>query len=435
MTWRSDIHPDWRAPTLLLDATLQPDIARVFFPQMGEPTRIDAPMPPHVHVRQITDRPMSHAMLVESETTDEKHNQARRNNVERLRRLIEVRAADIAPKQGVVIAQQHIEQALKAGKLPDNISVVHFNDIRGTNEWSKVAWLAVVGRTEPSPRAVELIARVLFGVDVEEIPADETGNVRYPQITRGVRMRDGTSRAVSGSEHPDPRVEAVRHAICESELVQAIGRARGVNRDADHRLLIEVLTNICIPGIEVDEVTTWNKIQPGAAEVMRARGAVPLGYADMAAAYPDLFTTAAAAEQALRRENPLQTSIRNLLIDVCRGFLVCQYRKRGSRGPPGRLLYDSARIDPQSWLTERLGDVIVQPAAEPKAQAAAAARCCEWFVADGRGQLRHCGIEIDPGLQWCPEHISRAASISGYGRSAPSASIPFFDDDVAEAAD
>jgi hypothetical protein len=436
MTWRSDIHSSWRAPTLLLDATLQSDIDRVFFPLMGEPARIDAPMPSHVRVRQLTDRPMSHAMLVESETAGEKHNQARRNNVERLHRLIEVRAADIAPKHGVIIAQQHVEQALKAGKLPDNISVVHFNNVRGTNEWSKVAWLAVVGRTEPSPRDAERIARALFGVDVEEIPADEKGNVRYPQITRGVRMRDGTGRAVSGSEHPDPRVEAIRHAICESELVQAIGRGRGVNRDADHPLQIDVLTNIALPGIEVDEITTWDKIQPTAAEVMRARGAVPLGYADMAAAHRDLFITAGAAEQALRRENPLQTSIRIFLIDVCKGFLVCQYRKRGSRGPPGRLLYDPARIDPRAWLTERLGEVIVLPAAaEPAPRASPAARRCEWFIPDGPGKLRRCGVEIDPGMDWCPEHIRHSASITGYGRPVPSVSIPFFGDDVAEAAD
>jgi hypothetical protein len=41
---------------------------------------------------------------------------------------------------------------------------------------------------------------------------------------------------------------------------------------------------------------------------------------------------------------------------------------------------------------------IVQPAAEPKAQAAAAARRHEWFVPDGAGRLRHSDVEIDPAM-------------------------------------
>jgi hypothetical protein len=63
------------------------------------------------------------------------------------------------------------------------------------------------------------------------------------------------------------------------------------------------------------------------------------------------------------------------------GFLTAHYRKGGSRGPPGRLLYDPARIDPEAWLRERLGDVTVlrveepivaevEPEAEPGAAAA-----------------------------------------------------------------
>ena len=106
-------------------------------------------------------------------------------------------------------------------------------------------------------------------------------------------MRDGTGRKVEGNQHPDPRVEAVRWAICEAELIQAIGRGRGVNRTADNPLQIDILTNVCLP-IEVDEVTTWDAIQPTLAEMMRARGAVPVSYRDMAAAYPDLFETARA---------------------------------------------------------------------------------------------------------------------------------------------
>ena len=65
MAWRDDIHESWRAPTIVMDATMQPEIVRQFFPQMGEPVRAPAPMP-HTRVRQITDRAMSAAMLIET---------------------------------------------------------------------------------------------------------------------------------------------------------------------------------------------------------------------------------------------------------------------------------------------------------------------------------------------------------------------------------
>jgi putative DNA primase/helicase len=94
-------------------------------------------------------------------------------------------------------------------------------------------------------------------------------------------MRDGRGIAVKATHHPDPRVEAVRWAICEAGLIQAIGRGRGVNRTANNPLQIDILTNVVLP-LEVDEVTTWERIQPRPAPVMAAEGAVPLTYPDMA---------------------------------------------------------------------------------------------------------------------------------------------------------
>jgi len=96
------------------------------------------------------------------------------------------------------------------------------------------------------------------------------------------------------------------------------------------------LTNVVLP-IEVDEVTTWDAIQPKLAEVMRARGAVPVNYGDMAKAYPDLFVSRPAAKMALLRENQSQTPIEDYLISVCYQFQSLQYR-RGKRGPAARLL-------------------------------------------------------------------------------------------------
>jgi hypothetical protein len=216
-----------------------------------------------------------------------------------------VRATDVRPSAVLVVCQLGVEMALVAGGLPPNVHIRHFNDIAGENAWKDVALVVVIGRTEPSPRTVERRARALLGAEVQEIEADAAGAIKYPRTTRGIRMRDGRGIAVEVPFHPDPRVEAVRWAICETGVVQAVGRGR------DNPLQIDILTKIVLP-IEVDEATTWNRIQPGTAHVMRAAGAVPLSYADMAKAYPDLFPTADAARMTLTREarNPKQTPIR-----------------------------------------------------------------------------------------------------------------------------
>jgi hypothetical protein len=380
MEWHRDIHPSWSAPTLVMDATLQPEIVRQFFPQIGKPVRVAAPMP-HTYVRQITDRPMSAASLIETDTASDHRNQARRNNVERVRRYIEVRAAEVWPGSVLVVCQLGLEKALKAGALPSNVAVAHLNAITGLNSWSNVAALIVIGRTEPSPRSVERISRVLFsavpvkatpyGAVPVEVAPDDKGDVRYPVVTRGIRMRDGSGRCVDGSQHPDAQAEAVRWAICEAELIQAIGRGRGVNRDPDNPLQIDILTNVVLP-VEVDEITSWAAIQPSLVEVMAARGAVLRSYADMAACYPDLFANAKAAENAAAGGNYPNSSIRNPYRRFRGVFCEALYRRTGSRGPAARLLYDPARVDPVAWLTERLGPVTILAEAPREADKPAA---------------------------------------------------------------
>jgi len=364
MAWREDIHPSWTAPTLVMDATLPAAMVAELLPQIEIAAPIDALMPAHVHVRQISDRAMTGDMLI---PTGKGRDSTRLANIERLSRYGEVMAADAGDRGAVLICQKGVEEALRQGPLPKNLDLAHYNDITGVNDWSKVEHLSVVGRTQASPRAVERIARVFFGVEVTEIEAVEAKNrddpiVKYEQQQRAIRMKDGRGIPVFGPQHPDPRVEAVRWQITEGQLIQAIGRGRGINRGPDNPLRIDIVTNVVLP-IEVDEMTTWGAIQPDPVEVMRVRGAVPVSYADMATAYPDLFASAESARKGVRRsadcKNPGRSAVRRLLTAVLPGFLKQHYRRKDSRGPSGVLLYDPALVgDPLAWLSEKLGAVV-----------------------------------------------------------------------------
>jgi hypothetical protein len=180
---------------------------RHFLPTIEFHRHIAAPMP-HTRVRQITNRTMSAEMLIPSDGVNERTNAIRRSNVERVRRLLQVRADDVAPGDVLVVCQKGLEEALRAGPLPAAVEVRHFNDVGGENTWQRVALLIVIGRTQPAPRTVERLARVLFGTEVQEIAGEEKAENRYPQVTRGIRLRDGRGIAVQASCHPDPQVEA-----------------------------------------------------------------------------------------------------------------------------------------------------------------------------------------------------------------------------------
>jgi len=299
-------------------------------------------------------------MLIPIGEPNEHPNPTRRANVERVRRFILVRANNVDPSRVLVVCQQGLERALLGGPLPDTVDVANFNALTGSDAWKEVAIVIVIGRLAPPVREVERIARVVFGIEVQEVEPDDKGYIRYPQIRRGIRMRDGRGIGVDGPSHPDPRVKAIRWAICEGKLIQAIGRGRGVNRTEASPLQIDILTNVCSP-IEVDEVTTWAKIQPGAMDVMCAHGAIPLGYRDMADAYPDLFPTRDTAKMAIRRENPEQTSIKSIPYRRMFRVSAVRYRRAGSRGPAGTLFYDPTRIDPLTWLTEHLSAATLLP--------------------------------------------------------------------------
>jgi hypothetical protein len=87
--------------------------------------------------------------------------------------------------------------------------------------------------------------------------------------------------------------------------------------------------------IELDEVTTWKRMQPSLAQIMRARAAVPFGYADMAAAYPDLFVSRGAAKMALTRENREQMPTEKYLKEFVPVFRQSAIAVKAREGRPG----------------------------------------------------------------------------------------------------
>lgn len=355
LRWRRDIHESWKAPTLLMDATANATLVKPLFPSVTETLDAQAAWP-HSYVRQVTNWSASAALLIPQRENDdwdtERGATAKLNNIERVRRLIEVRAFEFRGRGALVdgksldvlvICQLGLEEQLRAGRgLPTGVEIAHFNAVAGSDRWKGVACLLIIGRTLPAVNDVETMAEVLGGRTVDYVDGG-----RYPLRQGGIRMR-GTNEGfpLEAAHHPDPLAEALRWQICEGQLIQAIGRARAVNRTADSPVHIEIVTNIPLP-IEVDETVTWKEMQPHPREVLAARGFVIEEGRDQAAfavgVCPDLWTTPKAFERWKARESSIpQTSMINVPSDK-RGIEQWPlYRAKRASGRYAQML----RIDP-----------------------------------------------------------------------------------------
>ena len=262
--WRGveQISKQFQVPTLLLDATL-PDapILQVYHPEVEVVADIQVEMPPHVHIRQVLRAPTSSSKL---------EKEVHREDV---RRYILRRWMETGRGRTLVICQEKFEQWLK---LPDDIEVKHFNDVSGLDVYKDIRLLVIVGRTAPGPRAMEAQAAALSGRQPTLLNGE--GFVWYPPVKRGIRLLDGRGIETTGDQHPDDLVESVRWLVHEGELIQALGRGRGINRTEQTPLDVDLLFDTCLP-IKVNEVSVWRR--PSALVETAAQGAMLTAQSDM----------------------------------------------------------------------------------------------------------------------------------------------------------
>lgn len=283
------VTPGWDVPTLLIDAILQPDLVRPFWPlaQVTADIRIESP---HQHVIQVGDRSYSKRHLSNVRKRREVH------------AIICREARALAPGRVLVVAQKEIEGLLPdVGPLPVNVELAHHNAVAGRDEWGPgsdrpgVVGLIVVGRTAPSPVAVERQAEALTGAAITPLPG------WYEKAEAVREMADGTMRASSADRHPHPVAEAIRWQIAEGELVQIIGRPRGVNRTATDPVAVLVMTDAPLP-LPLMVMIGASDAVPTPADLMMGAGGVALeNHTDAASAYPTLWLNGETARKAMAR--------------------------------------------------------------------------------------------------------------------------------------
>ncbi|WP_281023701.1 hypothetical protein [Minwuia sp. IMCC3009] len=322
--------------TLVLDATLDEEIVKQWFPDLQVVFDGDATMA-HQRVRRVVDRTFGKSAVLHRPGLKPDECRRRGRNAEGVAEYIDFRAGQYG--RLLVVTYKDLRERLEKRGLPSNVDIDHFNNLRGLDVYRDVDCIVVIGRPQPPSTEVEAMAGALTGSAVEPAAGYD---------------RQG--------KHPDPFTDRLRWQICEAEVLQVIGRGRGVNRTADNPLQVDLLTNVQLP-LEVHERFRWKQLEVNKVDRMALAGVVLLSPGDAAKAYPDIFKNVAAARYALRvisSENPYEYIFIGKLT-LNHPVEVVYRPEPGGRGQQSRkAIFDPDRVpDPKGWLVEHLGNVAI----------------------------------------------------------------------------
>ena len=328
LAWREELAEAWaELPVLLLDATTEPAINRLFLPDL-EVTEL-AVKKPHVHVTQLVE-PLPTGRLA-PRRADDGRNGNRAANTKRIADRLTVDAAGAG--EVLAVATIAVEAEIK-GHVPQNVTLRHYGDIEGEDIYRDVDAVTLAGWPLPPLPAIERQAELLF-----DRPIACVGGGHWPMAPGGLRLVDGTGYGVERPCHPDPGVEALRWTLTEGRMIQAIERARGVNRRADRPLKVLVLSPIPLPGYSVERTIRWPEVEPSRFHraLVQLGGILPLAPAALAAT--GLWPTVEAARKDLMRERGElgDNALIQLLLGRC-PLIAAAYRLPGP-GRPSRCLF------------------------------------------------------------------------------------------------
>ncbi len=277
LRWREQLAPSWLdCPVLYLDGTAKIRLAERWLGKI-ETLVVAKAATPHMRIVHVDDRAFGYGSIIAGD--DSAAAKTAKGHQKRLSDLMAVAQAGTGGVGVLMAPKELVAQMQSSNWLPQGWVSATFGSLRGVDDFKDVSVAVIVSRPLPSPANVELMAQVIFGAAVSQIEGDW-----YPSTSTSRLMIDGTGRQAEVICHPDADVEIVRWTICEAEVLQAIGRVRGVRRDHTNPVVVYVLSDVDLGDLPISELTTWDalRVECGPVMLMAAQGVVPQNWTDIA---------------------------------------------------------------------------------------------------------------------------------------------------------
>jgi putative DNA primase/helicase len=331
LRWVDDIKKGWLAPTLHIDATLRPELVRHLFPRFEMVADIHAATP-HQRTVAVTGKSFSHQALSEE------------GKVLDIWDAVLLRARQVAGDT-LVVMPLAAEKVIRAKvTIPDHIHILHHNGTAGLDSFGSVDLLICMGRTQPPPGTVSLMAGAIGG----KAPAPiGTADGWYWSSIVTLVGRDGSAASVTQERHLDGLEESIRSAICDDQLVQAIGRGRAVNRTERNPLTVEIWGDH-FPPVPVDSVALFQ--WPSKDERAIGHGVHLESAADLAKWLPELGSENAIKMDRRNRKPGTEVKIGDCL-NLCRTVSNSSVIITRERHRPLNAVVETANPDPSQVET------------------------------------------------------------------------------------
>lgn len=168
----------------------------------------------------------------------------------RLVQVVKQIAEQEEPSKILIITWKVLEDVLvhmqKEGKLPSEISINHFGNIRGSNENENREIAIILGTPCPKPTDMMMQAQALY-YEKEPVSAElESYEKAY-----NYKDKDGNGWKIEMERYKDKRLEAIRRRYREMEIYQAAHRIRPILEGGK---TIYLLTNLPIDLLPPDEM-------------------------------------------------------------------------------------------------------------------------------------------------------------------------------------
>ena len=338
-------------PVLALDGTGSIDLNRRIF---GERMMVERfAVPRDAEVWQVTSKTFSRQSITGTDRRGNPISVKKTHEAARLRRQV-LDLLKMLPGDILLVTYKAAKEVLRPD-LPPHVQTAHFGALRGLNAYEHCQTAVVMGREQPSARAIEALTRPFCATNREPfIPIGA-----YVPQSRGRRMRHGGPNVAEVQVHPDTRCQAMLEQVREAEIAQAVDRVRPVF----NRRRIIVLTNVALD-LTVDHALTWPELQPGKfAHAFARHRVLPLSASDLCRSFPDLWRLENTAKVELSRAGfyTNEKGVRfpnNISIWSLYPILTARYRRKNQRGAAARALVDSALPDPRAVLENLVGELV-----------------------------------------------------------------------------